>query len=59
MAWPAQGSGGGWAANRLVGNPGRTPTIGQKWLRGKMVNLITAGSIKRPQLNTVNNNKQE
>ena len=33
--------------NRPVGSSGRTPITGQKWLRGKMVNLIMAGSIKR------------
>ena len=31
MAWPTQCSGGCWA----VGNPKRTPTTGQKQLRGK------------------------
>ena len=48
MAQPAQDSGGDWATSKPVGNPGRTPTTGQKWLRGKMVNLITTSSIKRP-----------
>ena len=57
MAQPAHGANGGWATNRPVGGQGRTPTIGQKQLRGKMVNLIKAGNIKRPQLCTVNNNE--
>ena len=35
MAWSTQCSGGGWAASRPVGNPGRTPTTGQRGLRGK------------------------
>ena len=48
MAQLAQGSGGGWSASRLVGGPGRTPITGQKYLRGKTVNLIMAGSIKKP-----------
>ena len=48
MAQLAQGSGGSWAASRLVGGQGRTPTTDQKQLRGKMINLIMAGSIKRP-----------
>ena len=30
-----------------MGSLGRTLTTGQKWLRGKMVNLITVGSIKK------------
>ena len=47
MAQLAQDSGGGWAASRPVGGQERTPTTGQKQLRGKMVNLITAGSIKK------------
>ena len=33
MAWPIQGSGGGWAAIRPVGNLGKAPTIGQKFLK--------------------------
>ena len=45
---PTQSSGDGWAANRPVGGLGRTPTPGQKYLRGKTVKLITASSIKRP-----------
>ena len=47
MAQPAQGTGGGWATSRLVGGQGKTLIIGQKKLRGKMVNLITAGNIKK------------
>ena len=43
-----QSSGDGWAANRPVGGLGRTPTPGQKYLKGKTVKLITASSIKRP-----------
>ena len=35
MAWPTQCSGGSWAADRLVGKTGRTPTTGQKQLGGK------------------------
>ena len=46
MARTAQGSGGGWATSRLVGSLGRIPTTSQKWLRGKMINLIMASSIK-------------
>ena len=38
-------SGDGWAANRPMGGQGRTPITGQKQLRGKIVNLITANSI--------------
>ena len=30
MAWPAQGSGDGWAADKPVDGLGRTPTPGQK-----------------------------
>ena len=45
--WPTQSSGGGWVASKLVGSPGRTPITGQKWLGGKMVNLIMTGNIKR------------
>ena len=56
---PAQGSGGDQATNRPMGNLGRTPTTGEKQLRGKMVNIIMAGSIKRPQSCTVNNNNEE
>ena len=56
MAWSAQGSGGGWAANRLVGNPGRTPIIGQKWLRGKNDKSCHSRQYKMPQTCTV---KQE
>ena len=48
MAQLAQGSGGGWSVSRLVGSPRRTLITGQKYLRGKTVNLIMAGSIKRP-----------
>ena len=29
MAQPAQGSGGGWATSRPVGDQGRAPTTGQ------------------------------
>ena len=47
MARTAQDSGGGWATSRLVGSLGRIPITSQKWLRGKMINLITASSIKR------------
>ena len=47
MAQLAQDSGGGWAASRPVGGQERTPTTGQKQLRGKRINLITAGSIKK------------
>jgi len=47
VPYPTQGSGGGWAASRPVGGQGRAPTTGQKQLRGKMVNLIMAGSIKK------------
>ena len=35
MARPTYCSSGGWAASRLVGSLGRTPTIGQKQLMGK------------------------
>ena len=49
MAQPAQVSDGGWVASRLVGGQERTLTTGQRQLRDKMVNLITTGSIKRPQ----------
>ena len=59
MAQPAQGSGGGWAASRPVGGQEKTPITSQKQLRGKMVNLITASSIKKFQLCTVNNKKRE
>ena len=31
-----------------MGSSGRTPTTGQKWLRGKTENLTMAGSIKWP-----------
>ena len=37
MAQSVQVSGGGWAANKLVGGLRRTPTPRQKWLRGKIV----------------------
>ena len=37
MARPAQASGDGWVADRLVGGLGKTPTPGQKRLRGKIV----------------------
>ena len=59
LAWLAQGRGGGWAASRLVASLRRTPTIGQKLLRGKMVNPITTNSIKRSQPCTVNKEKQQ
>ena len=39
MAWPTQVSGDDWAADRLVGGLGRTPTPGQKRLRGKTVKI--------------------
>ena len=45
MAQLTQGSGGGWAANRPVGGQGRTRTIGQKVVRGKMINFIMVSSI--------------
>ena len=49
MAWPTQCSGGGWAVDKLMGSLGRTPITGPKMVKGvKMVNLVTAGSIKRP-----------
>ena len=48
MVQLVQGSGGGWTASRPVGSSRRTPTKGQKWLRGKTVNLTMTGSIKRP-----------
>jgi len=35
VARPTQCSGSGWAIGKLVGSPGRTPTTGQKQLRGK------------------------
>ena len=35
MAWPTQCSGGCWAVGKPVGSPKRTPTTGQKQLRGK------------------------
>ena len=35
MARPTQCSGSGWVAGRPVGSLGRTPTTGQKQLRGK------------------------
>ena len=35
MAQPTQCNGGGWAADKLVGSLGRTPTTSQKRLRGK------------------------
>ena len=47
MAQLAHDSGGGWAASRPVGGQERTPTTSQEQLRGKMINLITAGSIKK------------
>ena len=47
MAQIVQGSGGGWATSKLVGSLRRIPTTSQKWLRGKMINLITTSSIKR------------
>ena len=56
MAQLAQDSGGGWAASRPVGGQERTLTTGQKQLRGKMVNLIIASSIKRPWLCIISNN---
>ena len=62
MAQPVQGSGAGQVASRPMGSPKRTPTTGQKQLRGKMVNLIMVGSIKRPQpciVNKKNKEKQE
>ena len=37
VARPAQVSGNDWAANRPVGGLGRTPTLSQKLLRGKIV----------------------
>ena len=37
MAWPTQVIGDGWAANRPMGGLGRTPTSGQKRLKGKIV----------------------
>jgi len=37
MAWSAQVSGDGWVADRLVGGLERTPMLGQKLLRGKIV----------------------
>ena len=59
MAQPAQGSGGFWAASRPVGGQEKIPITSQKQLRGKMVNLITASSIKKFQLCIVNNKKRE
>ena len=58
MAQLVQDSGGGWATSRPVGGQEKTPTTGQKQLRGKMVNLITAGSIKKSQMCIVNNNRR-
>ena len=37
MAWSAQVSGDGWAADIPAGGLGRTPIPGQKQLRGKTV----------------------
>ena len=37
VAWSAQVSGDGWVADRLVGGLERTPMLGQKLLRGKIV----------------------
>ena len=45
MVQPTQDSDGGWAANRPVGGQGRTLTIGQKVVRGKMINFIMVSSI--------------
>ena len=59
MAQPAQGTGGGWATSRLVGGQGKTPIIGQKQLRGKMVNLNTAGNIKKSKLCTMNKKSKQ
>ena len=59
MARPAQDSGDGWTIDKPVDSLGRTPTPGQKYLRGKTVKRITAGSIKRPQLCTVRGKKQK
>ena len=56
MAQPTQCSSGGQAIGRLVGNPGRTPTIGQKRLRGKNGKSCHGRQYKKPQTCTV---KQE
>ena len=39
MARLVQISGNGWAADRLVGGLGRTPILGQKRIRGKIVKI--------------------
>ena len=48
MARPTQCSGGGWTANKLVGSPRRTPTTGQKLLRGKNSKSYHGKQYKRP-----------
>ena len=40
-----------------MGSPRRTTTTGQKWFRGKMVNLITTSSIKKAS--AVHNKKKK
>ena len=47
MAPPAQVSGDGWTADRLVSGIGRTPTPGQKQLKGKTVKTRHGRQYKR------------
>ena len=57
MAQPTQCSSGGWAVDRPVGSPGRTPTTSQKQLTGKNGKSCYGGWYKKAI--DVHNKKQQ